>query len=252
MSRLMSGHADRLPVISRMLHKDGRWIWVESQLRALKDPQTNKPVGVIGALRDITFRKLIEDELAAANQRLKALAGQDALTGLANRRSFDEALTREFRRAEREDRTLALIQIDVDRFKAFNDLYGHPAGDDCLRRVGEAISKSARRAGDVAARVGGEEFAVLLPDANAAVAHAIASRLVQDVLRLAIEHKGADAGFVTISIGVAAIEHRQSDDTQEALVLEADRALYQAKKNGRNRVVLASHVAEPHGPSAAA
>jgi diguanylate cyclase (GGDEF)-like protein/PAS domain S-box-containing protein len=249
---LMRGETETLSIINRIRHKDGRWIWVEARLRALNDPETGKPKGIIGALRDISVRKAIEDELADANRRLQALAGQDALTGLANRRAFDEALAREYRCARQDDSSLAMIMIDVDHFKAFNDLYGHPAGDNCLKLIAKAISKTVRRQADVAARYGGEEFGIVLPRTDEAGAVAIAGRIQQAVLRLKLEHKGDDRGLVTISAGAAATQPATSAETPEFLVREADRALYLAKKSGRNTIVLASGAdlvfAEAAGP----
>ena len=248
---LLRGGVQRLSITNRIRHKDGRWIWVEAQLRALRDPHTNAPVGVIGALRDISLRKAIEDELAAANRSLQALAGQDALTGLANRRTFDEALEREYRRAEREDTSIALIMIDVDRFKSFNDRYGHPAGDKCLKLIAEAIGQSLLRAAEVAARYGGEEFAVVAPGTDELGAVAIAVRIRQAVNKLNIEHIGGERDIVTISAGAAAARPALSSHTRDALLFEADRALYLAKRGGRDTIVPASTSEGPH-PSAGA
>ncbi len=237
---LLRGEAETLSIINRTRHRDGRWIWVEARLRALNDAATGKPKGVIGAIRDISTRKVIEDELAEANRLLRALAGQDALTGLANRRAFDEALTTAHSSACQDNYSLAMIMIDVDRFKAFNDLYGHPAGDNCLKLIAKAISEAVRRQADVAARYGGEEFGIVLPRTDEACAVAIAVRIQQAVLRLKLEHKGDERGIVTISAGAAATRPATSGEAPEALVHEADRALYLAKKGGRNTVVLAS------------
>lgn len=237
---LVSGRADRQSIVNRMRRKDGRWIWVEAQLRAPRDPDSHAPIGVIGALRDVSARKTIEDDLAEATQRLQALVSQDSLTGLANRRAFDDALDREFLRARRNDCRIALVMIDVDRFKAFNDSYGHPRGDECLRLIARAISRSVRRPGDVAARYGGEEFCLILPGADEAGAAALAARIQRAVLQLKIEHSASELGLVTISAGAAACAPAGCDLTCDSLVREADRALYLAKKGGRNAVVLAS------------
>jgi len=237
---LMKGHADRQSIINRIRHRNGNWIWVEAQFRALKDPETGATTGIIGALRDISVRKAVEDELAEANRRLRALAGQDSLTGLANRRAFDEALVKEHRRAKREKKALSLVMIDVDRFKVFNDRYGHPAGDDCLRRVAAAIAETALRPGDVSARYGGEEFAVLLPDTDEVGAAVIAERILQAVRGLKISHDGNADGLVTISAGVASAGF---DGKPETLIQDADRALYGAKDSGRNAVIRASAMA---------
>ena len=237
---LVEGRADRLLIACRMRRKDGRWIWVEAQLRAPRDPGTGAPIGVIGALRDISARKTIEDDLAEATLRLQALVSQDSLTGLANRRAFDDALAREFLRAKRNEFSIALIMIDVDRFKAFNDSYGHLRGDECLRLIAGAISRCVRRPSDVAARYGGEEFCVLLPGSDEAGAAAIAARIQRAVRQLKIAHDASELGVVTISAGAAAHEPAALDAAPESLVRDADRALYLAKKGGRNAVVLAS------------
>jgi diguanylate cyclase (GGDEF)-like protein/PAS domain S-box-containing protein len=249
---LMAGHAERQSVINRIRHRDGRWIWVEAHLRALKNPQTGAVTGIVGALRDISTRKAVEDELAEANRRLQALAGIDALTGLANRRAFDDALARETRRAQRDGKRLGLVMIDVDWFKAFNDRYGHPAGDDCLRRISLAIASVIQRPGDLAARYGGEEFVVLLPDTDEAGAAMIAEKIRQAVHCLALQHVGSADGLATISAGVAAGGDSGAGWNAESLVQAADDALYGAKASGRNAVRRAS--AKPIGkqPSAAA
>jgi diguanylate cyclase (GGDEF)-like protein/PAS domain S-box-containing protein len=248
---LMSGRADRQSIINRIRHRNGNWIWVEAQFRTLKHPETGAITGIIGALRDISVRKAVEDELAEANRRLKALAGQDGLTGLANRRAFDEALAREQRRTKREKKALSLIMIDVDRFKLFNDCYGHPAGDDCLRRVAATIAETARRPGDVAARYGGEEFAVLLPDTDEAGAEQMAARILEAVRNLKIRHDGNVSGMVTISAGVASLVPAQSEGRPEILIQTADRALYCAKDSGRNAVIRASAMESGPGPATA-
>ena len=237
---LMSGRADRQSIISRIRHRDGRWIWVEAQFRALRDPESGAATGIIGSLRDVSARKIVEDELAEANRRLQALAVQDGLTGLANRRAFDEALAKEHRRARREKKPLSLVMIDVDRFKAFNDRYGHPAGDDCLRRVAAAIAETAGRPGDIAARYGGEEFAVLLPDTDEATAEVVAERILQAVGDLNIRHEANFEGVITISAGVASVEPAEVSGEPEALIHNADQALYRAKDGGRNAVIRAS------------
>jgi diguanylate cyclase (GGDEF)-like protein/PAS domain S-box-containing protein len=250
---LVGGRSDRLSIAHRMRRKDGRWIWVEAQLRAPKDPDTDEPIGVIGALRDISARKAIEDDLAEATLRLQTLVSQDSLTSLANRRAFDAALGREFQRAQRNDCCLGLVMIDVDRFKAFNDSYGHPRGDECLRLIAQTISRSVRGASDLAARYGGEEFCVLLPGMDEAGAAAIATRILDAVRRLQIEHNASELNIVTISAGAAACAPAAFEATTEALVREADRALYLAKKGGRNAVALASKINDVAcAPSAAA
>jgi diguanylate cyclase (GGDEF)-like protein/PAS domain S-box-containing protein len=237
---LLSGEADRQSIINRRRHRDGRWIWVEAQLRAVIDPVTGERSGIIGTLRDVSARKAVEDETADANKRLAALAREDALTGLANRRAFGDVLYREYRRAAREKKDLGLIMIDVDWFKGFNDRYGHLAGDDCLQQVGRTISEALQRPGDVAARYGGEEFAVLLPDTDERGTAKVADRIRQRVLGLAITHDASPNKLVTISAGVAAVSKMAAQSEAEALLSAADEALYRAKRGGRNAVALVS------------
>lgn len=250
---LLDGRADRNIAVARRRHRDGRWIWVETQYRAVKDPKSGAVTGIIGSVRDISARKAVEDRLAEAYWRLEALAREDGLTGLANRRTFDDALSREYRRARRDRRSLALVMIDVDMFKAYNDLYGHPAGDECLRRISKTLTGALFRPGDLAARYGGEEFAVLLPDTDEFGAMAIAERIRQAVQLLAIEHDGCQRRFMSVSVGVASVDRNAHKGGSASLLQHADRALYRAKEGGRNMVVRASDAAQRDAmPSTAA
>ena len=173
-------------------------------------------------------------KLAESNQLLEKLSFSDPLTGLANRRQFDEVLREEWRRCHRAGLPLAQVMIDIDHFKAFNDAFGHQAGDDCLRRVAEALAGGLRRAGDVVARYGGEEFVVLLPSAPAQEAVAIAENLRGRVQALGIPHVAPGPGsVVTVSAGVAALV--PGEGPPEGLTAAADAALYEAKRLGRNR-----------------
>ncbi|TWI64351.1 diguanylate cyclase (GGDEF)-like protein [Pseudoduganella lurida] len=186
------------------------------------------------------------DALATLNATLEKLALQDGLTGLANRRQFDVSLGNEFSRAMRQGAPLALAMIDVDHFKAYNDRYGHAAGDDCLRAVTEAVRlQTPRRAGDLAARYGGEELAVLLPNTDGEGALAVAERIRAAVENLALEHAGSPLGIVTISAGVATLVPRRGADHASTLLEAADRALYAAKAAGRNRVMRHGDTATP-------
>jgi diguanylate cyclase (GGDEF)-like protein/PAS domain S-box-containing protein len=251
---VLCGRSERAVVVNRMRHRNGSWIWVEAQLRTLRNLETGAPSGIIGSLRDISIRKLAEDQLEEANRRLEALAGQDGLTGLANRRTFDNALAREHRRAVRDRTRLAMIMIDVDWFKPFNDRYGHPAGDECLKQVSRAIENTLHRPGDIVARYGGEEFAVLLPNTDENGAATIAERIRRAVLALAIEHDASPAKVATISAGVASCAPSAFDAGLEALMRDADQALYRAKNSGRNVVVCAAGLGQPPAegrPSAA-
>lgn len=177
-------------------------------------------------------------EVQRLNTELASQARQDSLTRLANRRAFDEALDREWERARRQAQPLALLMMDVDHFKAYNDHLGHPAGDACLTRLASALLAVVRRAGDVAARYGGEEFVMLMPDTDEAGAQAMAQRLMDEIDALALPHPASGvAPHVTVSIGVAVARPRSGDERQ-TLVDQADAALYQAKHGGRHRQVL--------------
>ena len=174
------------------------------------------------------------DELQQVNRVLEVMALQDSLTGLPNRRRFDATLDNEFRRALRHRGVLALLIIDVDCFKQFNDIYGHPAGDECLRQIGAVIQNCRRRPGDLVARHGGEEFAVLLPSTELTGALAVAEQIRTAVVALQIRHNGHDAGVVTISIGVESMSPVHEANTVGQLLRHADQALYAAKSSGRN------------------
>jgi len=179
----------------------------------------------------------VSKELSAANQRLETLANQDGLTGIANRRAFDSLIEREIARALRSREPLSVALCDVDHFKAYNDRYGHPAGDECLRKISAAIARSCRRGTDFAARYGGEEFALLLPDTPAEGALKVVEKARQEVAALAIPHEASSAGpLVSLSAGVATFSLDQ-DKSAADFIARADQALYRAKHQGRNRVV---------------
>ena len=180
-------------------------------------------------------RRRMADELHDTNARLTVLAALDGLTGIANRRSFDERLAQEWHRSARHRKPLALAMIDLDNFKQFNDLYGHLAGDQCLKAVAAALAKEVQRPEDFVARFGGEEFALLLPHTSAEGAHHVLQRLREAIYALGIEHIGNSWGKVTVSIGYSAVTPTQGDG-QSRLIQLADAALYQAKSVGRNRV----------------
>jgi diguanylate cyclase (GGDEF)-like protein/PAS domain S-box-containing protein len=232
---------DSAVLISRLKHKDGRELWVETSLRLARDQGSGTPREIVAVLRDVSERKAVELELEAANERLTELAATDALTGLLNRRSFDDVLNRECRRSERSGRSMALVLLDVDRFKDYNDSYGHQDGDDCLRRIAQVIFKALHRPGDLAARYGGEEFAVILPDTDERGGTHVAERLRTLALELSLPHRGSEFGVVTISLGVASLDANARID-EAALIRAADRALYEAKRTGRNKIVCASAI----------
>lgn len=199
---------------------------------------------VLAALQVDVFR--LSYKLREANLQLEALSRSDSLTGLANRRAFDEILNIEWARARHSGNPLTMFMVDVDHFKNYNDRYGHQAGDRCLQEIAQVLKSAARRAGDVCARYGGEEFAIILPDTEPEVAAQIAETIRAKCQRLAILHEDTDPGVVTISLGVVTI--RTDASSSASLLIEtADKALYRAKKSGRNRVVIApSPFEEPH------
>jgi two-component system cell cycle response regulator len=185
-------------------------------------------VGAIVAVVDVTYRVEYENQLKALNQKLQSLAVTDGLTGLHNHRAFQDYLEEQFQTAMRNKQPLALILMDVDHFKQYNDTYGHQAGDEVLRQVAQILQTNVRE-GDFVARYGGEEFVVVLPRTDLESAVAVAERL-----RRAIESAEWSLRPVTGSFGVASI--RPDMETRQELIEAADQALYQAKKNGRNRV----------------
>ncbi|MCB1889409.1 MAG: diguanylate cyclase [Rhodocyclaceae bacterium] len=178
--------------------------------------------------------------LKRKSDQLALLARTDGLTGVANRRHFDEGFASEWQRARRHGRTLSLVLVDVDHFKRFNDRYGHGEGDRCLKRVAGALDGCIRRPGDLLARFGGEEFVALMPDTEAAAALTIAERMREAVGRLAIEHaENSACRHVTISIGVATVRPTPTCQPED-LLKAADDCLYRAKGGGRNQVAVAS------------
>ena len=247
---LFSGRHDNafFAAMHKQLNTQGSWqgeIWnrrrngeiypQQTSLSVLRDPQGNIS-HYAAVLRDRSNEYRLEAEL-------RNLATQDGLTGIANRRSFDDVLAREWARALRDGRPLSLLMVDIDYFKRYNDRFGHPAGDECLRRVAQAIAGAVGRAGDQAARYGGEEFALILPNTDAAAAAVVAEKVRCAVAALGLPHPASDvAAFVTVSVGAATvIPTRASEPSLQhggaaTLVARADKALYQAKAGGRNRV----------------
>ena len=237
-ARLWSREAQEVVLTYQATKKDGNKIWLESSLRIARDAAA-RPDGIVAVTRDITERKTLETQL-------RELSRTDGLTGIPNRRAFEDALSVEWRRAMRErGASLSLALIDIDHFKRFNDEYGHPAGDDCLRLVADALAKTLQRPGDFAARFGGEEFVLLLPNTDTNGAKTIAERVREAVAGLEIPHAGnSPRQVVTISLGIATVRSsglgKEKPDAA-ILVMAADSALYEAKRGGRNR----THAAPP-------
>lgn len=206
--------------------------------------QEGKVIGSVGILTDISERRQAQEEreeliaeLRKTQEDLRRLSLIDSLTGLANRRHFDETFLREWRRSIRQDQPLGLILMDIDHFKAFNDNYGHQAGDKCLKKVSQAFQESLLRPGDFAARYGGEEFVAILPETSLWAASQVAEKIHETVAGLKIPHReGLREGVVTVSLGVASSEGGAYIGP-EGLLSAADQACYLAKQEGRDMVM---------------
>jgi len=195
-----------------------------------------KLVGCVESFQEITNRKRMEEELRETNRRLETLSVTDGLTGLANRRHFDEVLDQEYKRHARKDEPLSLILLDIDFFKQFNDTYGHVAGDNCLQQVARALKTCVNRAADLPARYGGEEFACILPETGRRGAVQVAEKTRRAIAALAIPHMGSKiADRVTASLGVVTA-YCSADESATHLLAQVDDLLYRAKESGRNRV----------------
>ena len=191
--------------------------------------------------RDEAYRKLevLKKELEAKNIELERLSSQDGLTGIANRRIFDEFTRKEWGRAARDHSPLSLILIDIDHFKTYNDNYGHQGGDDCLRQVAQKLASTVKRPSDLVARYGGEEFAVVMPGTDLEGAKSIAASLCDGVASMGLPHAhSSTAEHVTISLGVASMMPT-TDSKPQDLIEKADTALYRSKENGRNQYQVA-------------
>lgn len=187
-------------------------------------------------ISDISTIKSAEREMYKLTEQLKLLARTDGLTGLLNRRAFDELLVAELNRTERIRAPLSLIMLDIDRFKTYNDHYGHPAGDACLQRVARTVQQQVRSPADSVVRYGGEEICIVLPDTGEDGAYRLAERIRKSIRDLALEHQGSEKGIVTVSLGIASYADADTARSALELVSRADAALYQAKDAGRDRV----------------
>ena len=245
LDQIKKGIVDEARATYRMRRRDKSEIWVEATIRATRRPDGTLD-GFVAVTRDVTQQKALQG-------RLETLAIEDGLTGLANRRRFDERLLEEWGRAYRDKTSLALLMIDIDHFKAFNDSYGHPAGDECLHTVAGILADEAERSSDLAARYGGEEFAILLPNTDAAGCARLGERIRRALHEARITHDHNGPGIVTASIGGAVCRPGFERSAGPASLIEAaDRALYAAKDGGRDRVVMAGEIIElPSGKTSA-
>ncbi|MCP3033307.1 diguanylate cyclase [Halobacillus sp. A1] len=230
--KVLKGSANKT-IEYRFKHKDGGYIWLEATFNQIKGLREGSDF--IYSSREITERKLMEQELMDMNQSLKKLSNLDGLTGIPNRRSFDYALMKEWENAVQHDHPYSFILFDLDRFKVYNDTYGHLQGDECLRSIAEIVP-SLLREHDFFSRYGGEEFAIILPQTSEAAAKEVAETLCKGILQEELPHINSDIKpFVTISAGVATL--RPTDETDYTTIIGmADHALYQAKEEGRNTV----------------
>lgn len=228
------GQAETATTQVRVVRPDGRLVWVEANARRVSTSDTASDLGfdTVLVMRDITDRKLHE-------QRLAVLAREDGLTGLANRRAFDEILEQTWRRTVAEGSQMALILLDVDHFKCFNDRYGHQVGDDCLRTIAATVKNCAMLTGELTARYGGEEMAITIADSDVEGATALAEQIRSAVAALRIPHAVKEGNpWVTVSLGVSAAFAGIGGTVAMpgGLLQAADAALYRAKANGRNRL----------------
>jgi diguanylate cyclase (GGDEF)-like protein len=228
---LKLGEAEEARIIYRTRHREKREIWIESALRVTRIAGTGEIDGVVAISRDMTEHKDLENKLAA-------LATSDGLTGLANRRHFDERLQEEWARAKRDGTPLSLLLIDVDHFKKFNDQYGHQAGDACLRSLARVLADQAQRPADLAARYGGEEFVLLLPNTDAEGCEQVGQKVREALREFGMLHPlNPPSKRVTLSLGGAT----NLPASGTSLIEAADRALY-TKDSGRDRLVMSGQV----------
>lgn len=228
------------PLFADELQRDAG-MRIQQSVRITRVNDGDQPLVVL-EIHDVSNAVKRERLLLEQATMLKKVATTDMLTGLPNRRVLEDIKTREYKRAKRNSELMAIILIDIDLFKPYNDTYGHPAGDRCLQQVAECLRAELRRPMDVAARFGGEEFIIVLPQTDLQGAVAVAERLRASVQSLDITHSGSGHGVVTISQGV--ISSLPSEEFSfEQFIAQADVALYAAKRGGRNRVALAQSAA---------
>ncbi len=222
----------------RALTRDGRYVWIRDVVHVLRNA-AGEVEALVGFMFDISERKQTEQKLLQLQKQLEELSYQDGLTGVANRRMFDNRFQMEWSNAQRTSQPLSLILLDIDYFKQYNDHYGHVRGDDCLKSVGQALSGAAVRPRDLLARYGGEEFVLLLPETDAQAAAQVAERCRQLIRGQNIQHAHSQvAPQLTISLGVGTLIPGPLDQPQ-AFLERVDRLLYKAKHQGRNQAVLA-------------
>jgi diguanylate cyclase (GGDEF)-like protein/PAS domain S-box-containing protein len=219
----------------RALTKDNGHVWIRDVVHVVRNDQ-GEPEALVGFMFDISERKKTEERLLAMQKELEALSFKDGLTNIANRRRFNASLELEWESARSNGQPLSVLMFDIDFFKQYNDLYGHVKGDRCLVDIAQTLDLALDGPRDLVARFGGEEFVVLLPQADASVALKVAERCQRLIKKQAIIHaQSPHEQRITVSIGVGSVvpgEHLKPSDFIEAV----DRQLYAAKRNGRNRI----------------
>jgi len=219
----------------RFRRKDGEYVWLECACKLLDEIHSGEQK-LIAVSRNINERKLSEQKLQEANELLQRLSTIDGLTGVSNRRAFDERMELEWNRGRRNSSFLSLIMLDIDYFKAYNDTYGHQGGDSCLQQIASVIKETLGRSTDLLCRYGGEEFCVILPDTKEVGAKIVGEKIRYSIEKLQIPHAGSEIlPWVTISVGTATIIPTVYTSYMD-LVSKADKALYKAKNEGRNCV----------------
>ena len=237
----------------RLKTKNGEYKWVETTAQAVRN-ETDEIEEIVCVTRDITNRKQAEIDLKDTNQQLTILSYQDGLTQIPNRRYFEQQLEKEWQRLARSSEPLSLLMVDIDYFKEYNDTYGHQQGDQCLKKVAATLEEVIKRPADEVMRYGGEEFAVILPETDEAGAVEVGERLRKEIEELKIANvnagvedkaesevedkfKSKSKSYLTVSVGIATIIPTAVGD-KELLIEQADKALYRAKENGRNQVLI--------------
>ncbi|MCH8505287.1 MAG: sensor domain-containing diguanylate cyclase [Ectothiorhodospiraceae bacterium] len=222
----------------RALTKNGDYVWIRDVVHVIRKGG-GEVEALVGFMFDISERKKTEEKLISLQKELEELSFKDGLTGVPNRRMFDSVLELEWEKAGRNRQPLSVVLVDIDYFKEYNDCYGHLQGDDCLRRVGQALASAATRSRDFLARFGGEEFVLILPETDAEAAMTVAERCRSVIFKEQIPPvKSSVSQLLTISLGVGTITPSKTDAPLE-FIRQVDQNLYRAKQEGRNRIAMA-------------
>ncbi|WP_034619745.1 sensor domain-containing diguanylate cyclase [Chitinibacter tainanensis] len=220
----------------RALTRDNGYVWIRDVVHVVRNA-AGEVEALVGFMFDISERKKTEEKLLSLQKELEALSFKDGLTGIANRRKFDAQLHAEWANAQRSSEPLSLILLDIDYFKQYNDLYGHLQGDECLRQVAQTLQLAAAGPRDLAARFGGEEFVILLPNSDHKAAQKVAARCLRLIDKLQLPHANSSGSHhITASFGVGTLPAGDARSAAE-LVAAVDRLLYRAKQQGRHCIV---------------